>query len=352
MNEVSTIIGNKYFREDFEGNVVEMVRVYRYDHNDVVSVYDDNSKTNIRKLKLSDLKDDWTLLKPHSTLVFCIAQCKYDLDDVIVCMHRYKDILAGDNEPYCVLRQSITDLFANMVITSSRTYTGCCVSKDTCPEGVDYKIMTACNSVEKSVFISTYMDDTIGDILRLVKTKPFDISLERLFTDHINYECNKTPDLASAKKFLKQRDSFDGYCKSLQILMEENNFMYDFYRAFDIIPVNFKIHIHDDGAVCEEAIQVIEAVKMVNIIATVGVKYWYDVDFDEIQNDYCLLIDSNNDLYVIGYRYSGRKHIELENVESEQNIKMLANDPVAGKNKSVIEAFNKISLNKNKYNNK
>lgn len=345
------IIGNKYFKQDDDGNIIDMVRVYRYDMVDTVHTYDEDTKANYRTFSLTDLNDNWILLKPHATIVFCIAKCGNDLEDVIICMHKYKDILAGDNEPYCVLRQNITDLFANIVITSSKTYTGCCVSKDTIPEGVDYNIMTACNSVDKNVFISTYMDDTLDDILSLIKTKPFDVTLESLFTDHINYEYSK-PGFGFAKKILKQKDSYDGYCKSLRTLMEENNFMYDFYQAFGIIPVDFEIYIHEDGAICEEAVEVIESVKMVNIIATIGVKYWYDIDFNSIQNDYCLLIDCKANLYVIGYRYSGRKHINLEATESEENIKMLASDPVSKNNDSVKRAFEKIALNKSKYSNK
>ena len=77
--------------------------------------------------------------------------------------------------------------------------------------------------------------------------------------------------------------------------------------------------------------------------------YWYDIDLAEIQNDYVLIMDKENKLYVVAYVSNGPKHVNIENVESEENIERLANSTL-GDNKSIKEAANHIRLNKNKYN--
>ncbi len=352
--EYKTFIGSKFFKCDDNGNVIDIVRVCKYDNNtDHVSVINDLDKSKIKskkKMNLSELYRDYSQLTPHAIINFCIATCGSGTEDVIVMMHRYKDLLSDNPVPYCVLRQSITDLFANTIIKSNKMYTGCCVSLDTCPEGIDYQIMVACNSINKSTVVAAYMDDTLDSILELVKVKDYDLTLGSLFTDHINYECKSNPVLAGAASIIKSKDSYDGYCKTLRKLMEENNFMYDFYMGFDIIPVNFEITYDKDGVLCEKATQVLEYFKMVNIKSTLTLDYWYDIDLDSIQNTYCLMIDSTNTLYVVAYVSNGRKHIELEKTESIDNIMQLVNDAVAGNNKSVKEAYEMIQINKNKYN--
>ena len=78
-------------------------------------------------------------------------------------------------------------------------------------------------------------------------------------------------------------------------------------------------------------------------------EYWYDIDLSNINNDYALILDKNNKLFVMAYVSNGPKHIDIEKVESEENIKRLANSTI-GNNRSIKEAANHIRINKNKYN--
>lgn len=344
------ILGTKYYRYD-ENDNIEILRIYKY--NDLeVKLFDDGNKEIKKKMTIEDLEKNYVKLNSHAIINFCIAKVGNDLDDVIVTVHKMSDILSNEPTPYCVCRQNITDIFANQLKTiknANKMYVGCCMSLDTCPPDIDYRIMIACNKIGKCINVDAYMDDTLDDIIGLIKTNDFDRALISLFTDHINYEVKTNPTLSMMKNRLMNLESYDGYCKSLRTLLEQNNFMYDFYQAFGIIPINSKVTYDKDGVVSKEISDIISNIYQINIVSTLCMEYWYDIDLEEITNDYVLIIDSENKLFVIAYISNGPKHINIENVESEENIERLANSTI-GNNRSIAEAANHIRINKNKYN--
>ena len=223
------------------------------------------------------------------------------------------------------------------------------MSLETCPPDVDYRIMIACNGIQKCVNVCTYMDDTLDDIISFVKAKDFDNTLLALYTDHVKAVIKNQPTLAAMKDRIMKLNTYDGYCKTLRLLLEQNNFMYDFYQAFRIIPIDKEVTYNSEGAVSDDIIDIISELYEVEIKSTLCMEYWYDIDLDNIQNDYVMIMDKNNKLFVIAYVSGGPKHINIENVESEENIERLANSAL-GDNKSIKEAANHIRLNKNKYN--
>ena len=209
--------------------------------------------------------------------------------------------------------------------------------------------MVACDGMEKCINICAYMDDTLDDILSLVKAKEYNNTLEALFIDHVNAVVRNNPTMAAMKDRIMKLESYDGYCKSLSLLLEQNNFMYDFYQAFKIIPIDEVVSFNEEGAVSNNIVNIISDIFEINIASTLCIPYWYDIDLSNIDNDYVLIIDNNDKLYVVAYVSNGPKHIDIEKVESEENIEKMANSTI-GENKSVKEAFNHIRLNKNKYN--
>jgi hypothetical protein len=257
--------------------------------------------------------------------------------------------MTNEPTPYCACRQNITDIFANQIKISNKMFVGCSMSLDTCPPDVDYRVMVACNGMQKCVNVCTYMDDTLDDLLYMVNTKDFDRTLEALFVDHINYEAKSNPAVAAGRNMLMKKDTYFGYCKSLRTLLEHNNFMYDFYQTFRIVPLDKEVTYDSQGVLNPEITAIISDIYQENIVSTLCMKYWYDIDLEQIDNDYTLIMDKNDNLYVVAYVSSGRKHIDIENVESEENIEKLANSSV-GDNKSIKEAAEFIRLNKNKYN--
>lgn len=342
------IVGCKYYRY-IDDDKLEVIRVYGYSNESEVKVYLENDKNNKFKLSLQELKLNYMRLTPHAVVVFCIANLKDNLDDVIVSVHRMSDLNSNEPTPYCVCRQNITDIFANQLKLSNKMYTGCCMSLDTCPPDIDYRIMMACNGISKSVSICCYMDDTLDSILSMVKTKDFDNTLVSLFNDHVSFETRNNPALAVIRDRIVKLEHYNGYCKTLRLLLEQNNFMYDFYRAFNIIPLNTEVSINPNDASADiNTVSILENIYQIHINSTFAIKYWYDIDLDEINNTYSLVIDKNNNLFVIAYVSGGSKHIEIENVESDENIMKLLNSTL-GENKSVKEAAEYIRVNMNKY---
>ena len=338
------LLGAKYYRYD-ENDNVELVRVTK--HNDVEArIYDGKE---YKKILIKELEEKYLRLNPHAIINFCNVKLKDGLDDIIVTVHKMSDLMSNEPTPYCACRQNITDIFANQIQISNKLYVGCCMSLETCPPDIEYTIMLACNGMNKCINVCAYMDDTLDDIISMVKTKEFNNVLEALFIDHVNAVIRNKPSLAPMKDRIMKLDSYDGYCKTLQLLLEQNNFMYDFYQAFRIIPIDEEVTYNSEGAVSDNIVDIISNIYEVNIVSTLCMEYWYDIDLEKIDNDYVLIMDKNNKLFVIAYVSNGPKHIDIENIESEENIERLANSTI-GNNKSVREAFNHIRLNKNKYN--
>ena len=341
------LLGAKYYRYD-ENDNIEILRVYR--HNDLeVKLYSDSNKEEKKKMTIEELERDYVRLNPHAVINFCIAKVGNDLDDVIVTMHKMSDLASNEPTPYCVCRQNITDVFANQIRLSNKLYVGCCMSLETCPPDVDYRVMIACNEIKKTINVCAYMDDTFDNVMDLVRTKDYDNALYALFTDHIKYEVKTNPTLSMMKDRLMKQDSRDGYCKTLRLLLEQNNFMYDFYQSFGIIPLDKKVTYDSEGVLNPEITEIISDIYNINITSTLCMEYWYDIDLENISNDYVLLLDSENKLYVVGYISSGQKHIDIEGVESEENIMKMSNSTIAN-NVSVRAAASHVRINKNKYN--
>lgn len=340
------LLGSKYYRYD-EQNNIEVIRIYK--HNDLeVKVYLDNDKDTKTKMTIEELNKNYVRLNPHAILNFCIVKVGSDLDDVIVTMHKLSDLNTGEPTPYCACRQNITDVFANQIRLTETLYVGCSMSLATCPPDVDYRIMLACDQINKCVNLCTYMDDTLDDILGIIKTKEFDITLQALFVDHIKFQVKNNPTLSAMKNRLMAYETYNGYCKTLRTLLEQNNFMYDFYKAFEIEPITMEVTYDQNGVLNAEVTKFISDLHEVNITSTLCMPYWYDIDLSKIDNTYTLIMDKNDKLYVVAYVSNGTKHIEIENIETPENIEKLINSTIAN-NKSVKEAAEYIRINKNKY---
>ena len=338
------LLGAKYYRYD-ENDDIEIVRVTR--HNDTeVKILLNGSYKNI---SIKDLESQYVRLNPHAIVNFCIVKLKDGLNDVIVTVHKMSDLSSNEPTPYCVCRQNITDIFANQIQISNKMYVGCCMSLETCPPDIDYRIMIACNGMEKCVNVCAYMDDTLSTITGFVKAKDFNNTLESLFIDHVNAVVKSDPKLSMMKDRIMKLDHYDGYCKSLDLLLKQNNFMYDFYRAFNIIPIDEEVTYNSEGTLDPKITDIISELYEVNITSTLCMQYWYDIDLESIENDYVLIMDKNDKLFVVAYVSNGPKNINIEKVESEENIERLANSTL-GNNKSIKAAAEHIRINKNKYN--
>ena len=167
------LLGTKYYRYD-ENDNIEVVRICRIYNENEIQIYKDNDKNNKLRIDIDEFLKNYIKLNPRAVVNFCIAKVGNDLDDVIVTMHKWSDLTTNEPTPYCACRQNITDIFANQLRLSEKMYVGCSMSLSTCPPDVDYRIMIACNGIQKCINICAYMDDTLDDLLGMIQTKDYE----------------------------------------------------------------------------------------------------------------------------------------------------------------------------------
>lgn len=273
-------LGDKFYRYIEETDKVEIIRICKIkNENSFTYIMDNGTKCNITK---TELLNDYTRLKADATLAFTIVNLQGDMKDVIVAMYKTKELEDGNNLPYAVCRQNIFDLFTNQVQKGKTMYFGVSVSVDTIPEDIPFEMTLACNGIAYDNKVSVYMDDTLETILSFVNTSKFDAVLNNLYT-----KINK--------------NEIKGYCNSLKQLLVENDFMYDFLRAFDIHRVDFELETQENDELDVNQRIIIEEMLKVEMFRTYVLEYSKEVNLKEIKRSYILVSDKNKKLYIVGY---------------------------------------------------
>lgn len=273
-------LGDKFYRYIEETDKVEIIRICKIkNENSFTYITDNGTKCNITK---TELLNDYTRLKADATLAFTIVNLQGDMKDVIVAMYKTKDLEDGNNLPYAVCRQNIFDLFTNQVQKGKTMYFGVSVSVDTIPEDIPFEMTLACNGIAYDNKVSVYIDDTLETILSFVNTSKFDAVLNNLYT-----KINK--------------NEIKGYCNSLKQLLVENDFIYDFLRAFDIHRVDFELETQENDELDVNQRIIIEEMLKVEMFRTYVLEYSKEVNLKEIKRSYILVSDKNKKLYIVGY---------------------------------------------------
>lgn len=306
----------------WNGDILEEVKVVRIQNDTICSIVTTKGE-NIgerRKIEISVLESGYTKLRADGYLSFDIVTVGKNLKDAMVVISRDKDIQAGAKLPFAVCRQCVVDLFAKQLSPDHVDYSGISISQDSCPADVEFENYLACNGVVLDETIAYYIGDTLYDILSVMKnTSLFDDALLTLFKEHCLHLARNNKFIA--KEYEKKPDA-DGYCKSLKQLLEMNNFEYDLYRAFDIIPTNLSKD-HFNETLSTLANKVLSSILCVQIDKSIVIKYDKDINFEEIKRKYCLVSDNEYNVYVVGYTISGTYHVPLEQIETDENIEKL-----------------------------
>jgi len=275
---VKITLGDKYYKADEEGNI-EIIRVQKIKTGSIIVLDDKKERHSISEIEL----DDYTRLKPDAYITFSIVTLEQNMRDIIVSMHRRKDIDEGIEAPYAACRQNILDIFANQIVKNDTYYIGCSMSKDTCPSDVDFGIIIACNSIHKMYMVSAYIDDRLTDWLDIVPSKQFDTVLVNIFGN-----------IANA--------NLQGYSKTLKELLEVNCFMYDFHKGFNIDQVPFNIKYNEDTFELDfKQTKYLEDLYKVEISRTYVAKFTKEISLSKIKRYYVLINDMNDNLFVIAY---------------------------------------------------
>ena len=301
----NTMLGNKLFKtkDNGEYEVIRIVKIYNPEKVGVM--YDDGT---ILKKTIKELAEDgFTILESIGVITFSIVEIGKNKDVVITLLKRV-DAMMGMNVPCVVCRQSITDFFYSILATQyDHGMVGVSVSDKTCPTNIEYAQTLACDNIIFSHMVNIYYDDTIDSILQCVNQVKFNDVLRNLYDIHVE---------ASGDPKLKLRDSDKGWCKTLKLLLVQNNFWIDVDQAFEITDVDFDLDNYiiekkDEGdksyqSLVSEALLFFSSTFQLNIVDSIIIEYDYDVDLSEYRNEnYVLIRDSKEKLYLMVYLIEG-----------------------------------------------
>jgi hypothetical protein len=294
----------------------------------------------ILKVKVEDLKG-FTPLRADGYLTFNIVHINDQhggiLRDVVVTASKIDNLEIGDNRPYAVCRQSITDVFYNLLCKDyDDMIVGLSVSQDTCPTNFDFFTMLACDGIDYSDNVYYYRDDTIENIYPMIKIYKFNDVLYNNFMKHVKH-------IADTRAAFKKQDK--GWCKDLQTLLKENNFQMDVDQMLKITALDFDLKesfiskqlpgSNDEyTSLVPDLITWINQEFRLNINNITVIKYDIDINLVDFKDSkYLLFRDNQKDLYLLVY---------TENTEAlEADLSATKEDRIDFSDKYRIQFINK-----------
>lgn len=304
---INAMLGLKMFKEEKDGSY-RIIRIISILPKERVKVLDESTgKESVQSTKTLALLG-YTILDSIGVVSFAILKV-HENKDVCVTLMRKTDIKIGLSVPCVICRQSVTDFFYNLLSNvEDHGYVGVSVSEKTCPTNINYSHLLACDDILHSDMVNIYYDDTIDSILKCIPIAKYNEVLSELFNKHID---------ASNNPVLKLKKEDKGWCKDIRDLLIMNNFWIDIDQAYQITDVDFEIANHiiekkdESGAsynsFSNDAMKFLSSVFQLNIVDTIVIDYYYDIDFSEYHNqNYVLLRDSTEKLYLVTYLISGQ----------------------------------------------
>lgn len=305
---LKSMIGYKFFKDNDDS--LNMIRLLKIRGNGECTVLDEATNHKII-MKEDDLKD-WVPLNPDAILFITtvkIPKGKDEVDDVIVATSKYLNLTVGDTTPYAVCRQSITDIFYNLLCgDESEQIVGLSVNRDDCPTNFDMRLMVACNKITNQNVFYYYRTDTLDELLDLFGTKKADEVLNKLYTGHLKYTDNP-------KAFLRKEDK--GWCKDLRTLLKENTFQNDMNQMLGITDVDFTLsdflvtkQLPDgqDYVTVEDELKIwLGGTFRINITDITVLEYNHDINLGDFNNStYLFIRDNTKKLYFCVYTVDGQ----------------------------------------------
>jgi hypothetical protein len=299
INKINTFIGVKFYKYN-ENKDLEIIRVVGIKPNNRFTVIKNND-TLLKCIKTAEQLHEYTMLRPDAIFTFNIvinAEDKEKLQDVVVTMSRKQD----KDMPYVVCRQMMQNLFSQIVTT--QTILGNCVSQDTCPLDVNFRINFVCSKLVRTFGVNAYLDDTPEDILK--------------FANKIIHQADKVLE----EQYQRLHPVYKGLCTSVKQLLEENSFWDDVYKGLKITKLNSKI---ENSSLSLEQLTYLEQEISYLMDKVDVVEYDHDIDFTKIKSDYMLILDSEKKLYLVSYlrgSFIKQEHLSEEELAKFESIKI------------------------------
>lgn len=302
----------KYEKNENGEQELILLRLYKVKSKNTFLLRDkQKNKVVLSKKQL----EEFSMLEPDGLIIHVLASDPQQGVDTMCLLYRMKDINDNINEPYAVCRQNIIDPF-EMILNNDpyTTVVGVSISRDTAPEGFDFKSVCIAAGVRDQKINFIYKDDSFEDIMSFVNEELYDKAL-MIIKDHMDDSDNI---------------KYKGFKDSYRSLLVENDFMYDFRRAFDIIRLNLTIDTSinrwtEDGIykISENEIRTIESLTKHVVISPVLIKYDKTIDLDEIQRSYILFEDLNKELYIVSYDKGEYINREYDSLEDQRDKELL-----------------------------
>lgn len=334
MNKQSPTItvGYKLFKElEDSVEIIRIIKVKKYKDGGIpaeVTIRDEGTG-EVKKVRTDSLKD-YTPLEPDGYLTFNIVNIKDSVGkiskDIIVTASKMLNIKIGDILPFAICRQSITDIFYNLLCSDeSQMIAGLAVNQNNCPANFDFRILLACDNIEYSEHVNIYRSDLLEDILDMIRINRFDEVLKDMFLVHA--KASKDPSIN-----FKQEDR--GWCKNLKTLLKENNFQNDINEMLGITDVDFEISKYTcekplfingeekgNFTSCTDELRLwLSSIYKINISECTFLEYGHDIDLADFNNArYFLLRDKTHKLYLVVYTCDG-EYLESD-LDSESQKK-------------------------------
>lgn len=312
MDKVVAKLGLKYYRykSDSEDSL-EVIRIIGLINNTDVKVsVIEGAENDVTEtvMNLDSIEKDYRALIPAGLITFNDVLLKeasdkdMTVDDIIVLFYKY-----GGKEPSVICRQNVTDFFYQLRAQSEDdVYVGVSVTKDTIPEGIEFNNLLACSGINNTVIFNVYLDDDMKDILKYIKTKKFDHTLEVGLFDHLK---QLSKQYGGQVKLKQGTTSVNGFNIDLKTLLNENDFWFDIYNVLGITCISGDLRVDGESLSVEDK-QILSDIFRINIDRTFVLKYKNDIDLSEIKMNHMFIRD-DHDLYIVAYTSTG-EYIEKD----------------------------------------
>ena len=304
-------IGAYFFK--YEKDDLILLRLWKVKDKNRYIMKDMNNNISVRLTK--DQFESYTMLEPDGLIVHVLASDPMQGIDTLCMLYKLEDIDNNIPEPYAVCRQNIIDPFETLLNNDpKKTYVGVSISRDTAPEGFDFKSVCMAAGIREQRMHFVYKDDSLDDILLFANQVMYDKSLH-LIKEHMDDDDNM---------------KYEGFKNTYRELLEENDFMYDFRRAFNILRINLPIDTSIDRwtengiyKISNEEVRSIESITKHQIIDPVLIEYDKSIDLDEIKRSYIIFEDANKKLYVISYNKGNYINREYDALSDQRDKDLL-----------------------------
>ena len=327
--KIQTELGKILFKYNESKNDFDMVRVKSIDkeNNKVTLIFNYGKNNNfcddIDMRLYKELRENYSVLKSSgilsiSNIVTAKSESGNEIKDVLLVFFKNQDDTGEPDfyKPTIVARQSLEDLVSEN-INNEINKVGFSSSQEDLPPDYQLTDLLINEKVLDSKLYHIYLADKSDEIIDLIKNEESENIFKELYDKEINH---------MKKTRLKfdttiQRKSINGFCKSLDVFIKENDFVGDINRSLgigfiDVSLKNHKILTEDDKTFLSLMYGGIRFDK------TYVIEYHYDIDLSQIKMKYLIIKDILEDTYIVGYTESPEEitkdQIQLSNQKAKQ----------------------------------